>query len=409
VLFIGSSPFFLLKYIITNDTRFLLMLLFFIYFLGRKIIFRYWDTTLFSVVMLYVIWCFLSSFWSLVPTLSFVKAIILFIVSFSFITAGIEWVKSRPIQHSIDYLWFLATYTILLGVLGLFTGGSYVHSTGDIRVYKGLLDQSNLFGSILLMSMPYLFWKTYSNWHQFKRRLVYLTMTALAIYFLVLTVSRASILGALIFLLFFLLSLPRSSKMIMLILTTVIAINFMVFTDNSAFVEKLNHYMYKGQANQKLLMSRLGMWEITYKGAVEGGWTGLGYGASLGHENNDLTKRLNNNTYIGTEKSNVPLAIVEETGLVGLVFYYAMILVVLYKLLRLFLSTKVAGVKVLIGIITGIIFGMLAHSFFEDWWSAASAPESMYFWLLIGIVRGLEIARIRDIHFPMHQFQSESN
>ena len=176
--------------------------------------------------------------------------------------------------------------------------------------------------------------------------------------------------------------------------------------DKGLLNDKINQYLYKGHLTHKILYTRLGAWELTYEGAVKGGLIGLGYGASYGHDTDDLTHRITMSYFGGAEKSNVPLAIVEETGLAGLLFYCMLIGVVSYKILKLFISARRPEYRVLIGILAGIFFGFLVNSLFENWWGSAGSPESVYFFALIGVIRGLEIAKNRD---TVHRISFSSN
>ncbi|EKD70808.1 MAG: hypothetical protein ACD_46C00388G0001, partial [uncultured bacterium] len=42
------------------------------------------------------------------------------------------------------------------------------------------------------------------------------------------------------------------------------------------------------------------------------------------------------------------------------------------------------------------------HSMLEAWWSSPGSPESIYFWMLIGVIKGLEILSLKEWHKENH-------
>src|SRR5262249_8035860 len=83
-------------------------------------------------------------------------------------------------------------------------------------------------------------------------------------------------------------------------------------------------YIRKGAADEEgLLRSRRQEWEESLRLAEEGGWIGGGYGVTIG--DTSFTGGLTAVGY-GREKGNSQLAIVEETGVIGFVFYLLLLL-----------------------------------------------------------------------------------
>ena len=129
---------------------------------------------------------------------------------------------------------------------------------------------------------------------------------------------------------------------------------------------------------------------------MNGGWLGFGYGASEGKTEFSLTSTLISNHY-GREKGNSQLAILEETGIIGFILYLIVVLLLTLKLFILFVRSKDPEIRALIGLLAGAFFGMILHSSFEAWWNSPGSPESIYFWTLVGIIKGLEILNSKDL------------
>ena len=85
------------------------------------------------------------------------------------------------------------------------------------------------------------------------------------------------------------------------------------------------------------------------------------------------------------------MAIVEETGLVGLGLYGFLLITLFTPLISAHLRERSRDGKVILGLITGAVAGLILESFFEAWWVAPGCAESAYFWSLAGV--GLGIAR----------------
>jgi O-antigen ligase len=91
----------------------------------------------------------------------------------------------------------------------------------------------------------------------------------------------------------------------------------------------------------------------------------------------------------GREKGNSQLAIVEETGVIGLVFYAFFLSALFSYLFRAFRGASDERAKVALGLVTGALLGMTFQSVFEAWWVAPGSPESAFFWAIAGLGLGL--------------------
>ena len=365
------------------------------------------DTQLFLILLLYLVWCFLTSFWSNIPFLSFSKSCLFFITSITVMSAGIEWVRLHPVEHCFDYLRIFTAIILLAGFIGFYFRSSYDRE-GTITLYSGLVHGANMFGTLLAMSLPFLLWNGYKNWTKTTHRIKWIVLIGSCLMFLVLSLSRSAIMAAALTSLGFLINLNLNKKIYFLSLSIIFV--FIVFAINPSLVTNtLTKYLYKAglpTQTQSLFFTRKTSWESSYDGAVQGGWFGLGYGISNGKDNDfSLSSRLTSQGY-GREKGNSQLAIVEETGLVGFMIYTLLIFTIAIKLAKLHINAHTREDKILIGIVSGIFMGLLAQSCFEAWWTSPGSPESVYFWTLVGVIRGLEIVmRKREIRQNIYHLE----
>jgi O-antigen ligase len=120
--------------------------------------------------------------------------------------------------------------------------------------------------------------------------------------------------------------------------------------------------------------------------AKQGGLFGAGYGVSI--NGGEFSGGLTTFGY-GREKGNTQLAIVEETGIVGLALYMLIVVSLVARLWKAFSAAGDRNLRALIGIVTGSIVGELVIGAFEAWWVAPGSPESIWFWAMVGVALGL--------------------
>lgn len=354
--------------ILTGSVRWLFLIILFLLLITRKNLFRFFNAPLALLLFISIGWCLFTSIWSSIPELSLMKGALYAIMVPILILAGIEWTKSFPWEKSLDYLWMLASLVLLSAL----SRHQYV--------------ASNQFGFVVASSFPFFLWMTYRKWMKKTERLLWLFFTVCLFSLIFLSFARTSILIVLSILLCFFLNLRMSRKVTIFLCGSIILMGFILF-NSSLVIAKINYYVYK-RGNATVLQSRQSTWQRSYDGATEGGWTGLGFGVSLNYETFDLAKGFS--TY-GREKGNSQLAIIEETGLIGLFLYFVLVSYLLSRFIILNLKARDRDLKVLVAILTGIFLGLIAGSIFEGWWYAPFAPETIYFWLMIGVTRGLEI------------------
>ena len=364
--------------VFTPTTRWIFLLL----LLGHLVIRRRFLMGLnsaFGVSLLaYCIWCMLTSIWSEVPELSVAKSTAFVLVSLTFVSAGYFWVEKRSNANAIGYLIPIAILTLCAGLMG--NSEAKIGGT-NLKIYGGLT-HPNALGAMIVMSLPVLLWIAYKERKKPLARWIWVALVAVALAVLIRTVSRASILGAAMVLILFLMSLKiRVTAFYSLLIMGALLIAASV--DAELIHATYHDYLLKGQTEKKgILFSRERVWDKSYENAIAGGWFGAGYGVTIGDTvfEGGLTAQA-----YGREKGNTELAIVEETGMVGLTLYVILLLTLFTPLISAYIGEKDRDAKVVLGLITGGLCGITVTSLFEAWWVAPGSPESAFFWGLAGV------------------------
>jgi hypothetical protein len=364
--------------VFTTTTRWAFLLALTLYLLARRRLFLGMQSYAGAALLLYCAWCVSTVTWSLVPQLSFEKSAAFSLLAVAFVSAGRDWIHERGAQRALN---FLAPITVI-GLFAAVSGRVSPGGPGAVSLVEGLTDNPNMLGSLLAMTLPLLLWSAYKYRAQPQARWIFFLLVAAAIVLLARTHSRSAILdaGMLAFVFCLSLALPRSIFILLLIASSL----FVALAAGTAVLDiTYEDYVLKGGSRQEdILFSREGVWQQSYENAKEGGWYGVGYGATAGDTNfqGGLTA-----VGYGREKGNAQLAIVEETGLVGLGLYGILLLGLFSPLIGAHRREKNPDMKVALGIIIGALAGLTAMSVFEAWWVAPGSAESAFFWSLAGV------------------------
>ncbi|HLB41817.1 MAG TPA: O-antigen ligase family protein [Gammaproteobacteria bacterium] len=380
--------------IFNENTRWFFFITLFIFLILRKSLIRSWNPVLALTLLFYIIWCFLTSFWSNIYILSLLKSIMLGLVIVTMVTAGIEWVKTHSWENSINYIGLLAYITLFAAFLGKIDSSAAPISEG-LTSYRGsFVTGSNMLGFYMAASFPFFLWKMYIQKVNGKKYVGRLCLMLACLYFLAASISRGAIAATIATLAGFILSLSLTKKITIFILIVLISGAAFVFYYEEV-INTATTYIYKTESATDLFSSRKLLWQRSYDGAIAGGLTGLGYGVTAEDDNFKLEYGLTSSHY-GQEKGNSQLAIIEETGLIGFMLYIVLLITLISKLFRLYIAVANPHQRVLVGILAGMFVGMIIQSCVEGWWGAPGGPETVYFWLLVGIMRGLEITIVKN-------------
>jgi hypothetical protein len=374
------------SFIFTPSTRWSFLAVLALYLLLKNRMMYGFHSRFGLALLIYCAWCLLTSAWSMVPELSIAKSAAMILIALSFVSAGYWWSFDRGSLNAMNYL----VPVTAMGLFASVSGGanSEVFGTRGVVLYQGLTS-SNMLGSLAAMSIPLLLWNAYRHRTKLKIiKIIWIALLVIDIAVLMRTHARASILCAGAIGIGFCLSLKLRKAGFVLVLMA--AVLLVAASTDSAFLDSMySEYVLKG-ATQKsgIIFSREQVWLRSYENAEQGGWFGIGYGATVGAT--EFGGGLTALGY-GREKGNSQLAIVEETGLVGLGLYGILLITLFAPLISAHLRERSRESKVILGLITGAVAGLTLQSVFEAWWVAPGSAESAYFWSLAGV--GLGIAR----------------
>lgn len=383
--FVGVAVTFLSP-VFTTSTRWAFMLLLLSYLLVKGQVWRPLRTRFGMLTLLFGVLSLLTTLWSEQPMLSLMKAAAFLMVAVACLAGGYHWARLQSLDRTFEYLLPLLVVALLAGILGRFSTQAVVVS-GSTIMYQGLVVGSNMFGSMLSMCMPLLFWKMQLHRGSNRALALWMLLTLLALYYLFIASSRAAILITLVTWLGLSFSFHFAKRLKVVLVAALLALNAVMVVPG-LFERFQEQYIFKNQ-NRELgvLYTREEVWQVSYEQAVKGGWFGGGYGVTIGGSDT-FSGGLSSFGY-GREKGNSQLAIVEETGKVGFAIYLLSLVALFQKLARTLSLTPDRRHRAILWLVIGALGGMVIGSVFEAWWVAPGSPESVHFWVLAGIGLGL--------------------
>ena len=247
----------------------------------------------------------------------------------------------------------------------------------------------NSFGAIMAVAAtPMLFWGFLTA--QTRQRKFLLNVELLLAWTLLLSsYSRAAIGGAFAASVLICLSLGQYRLLIKgislgVLVATCVAIVLprqIDSADGSASVSET--FLYKGKEGQGLWGSRVGPWRETWNVIREKPWFGSGFGTSA--TTADMTKMEyaahHTDTWVTREHGNSYLAILEWTGLLGVVPFYFLAILSAGNAGRVFLWLRRSGNAFSPALpAAAIIVAGLIDAMFEDWLFAVGYYICLFFW-----------------------------
>ncbi|MGH6823205.1 MAG: hypothetical protein ACRECP_08485 [Methylocella sp.] len=387
VAFVGPTVSYV-NSVFNTETRWLVLACLLMYLLLTRKLFRCLNGGFGLMLFANVLWCFLTWSWSDVPELTGAKAIAFAGVTLAATSGGMEWARTRRGDSLMAGLFPFTFLAIFAGFFGYSMPGASVDAGGGVTLYRGLTGNPNMLGMLAAMGLPYAVWRLYSSGRPGAPRHAYFVSVGLLIALVLielLSMSRASFLVMGCIMVLYLLAQQMRRQAMYVLAITVVAV-VAVLAAPVSIHDNFRRFAHKGNPDADIFFSRRGLWEVSYGQALKGGWFGGGYGVTIGETG--FGGGLSAFGY-GREKGNTQLAITEELGLIGLGLYGLLHARLFVHLARTFKQIRTRDEKVAFGIVTGAILGMTVNSVFEAWWVAPGAPESPYFWGLVGIALGL--------------------
>jgi O-antigen ligase len=341
----------------------------------------------FSLILLYVSWCFTTYFWSEIPQLTLMKSAALFVMAFSMSLSGYSWSMRNQREKVFDFLLPVAVVTLLASILGVNNDEGFMSPNKGLRLFQGLTGNPNMLGILTSMTLPYVLWQVFKNRTKPYRNMFWIFVCACIMALLFFTLSRASILMAFMIQGGFLLAFQlRRIMLVSYIGCLLLAGLYITVPEMKDRLEDKIIYKFS-TPEQGFFLSRKWIWQESYEQAKLGGVFGGGYGITIGMS--EWQEAGLSSVNYGREKGNSQLAIVEETGIVGLLLYALLLVLLLGYLFKAFRSASYGNDKTALGLALGTLSGMIAHSAFEAWWDAPGSPEFVVFWATAGVGLGL--------------------
>lgn len=360
-------------------------------------------------------WFLITSFWSSYPEISASRALYFILISGGCISAGILWVR----YSSKDVFAFLLPANILVLLLCLFSLVTNIPydswSIGRGYGFGGFFGHQNLLASVILFTLPSIFFKLLQLIKSGRLSVIkntkpqisanhlllttyyfpliaYCLLLTANLLLLVLTYSRSAIAALISGVIVFLL-LSKNWKVLFYSFIIIVILALVIYSTPS-----LNQLTGKiiNKDFPEIYSSRMWMWEPSYKAALEGGIFGLGYGMS----HPDIKPGSAGDHYEGKrfvrEKGNSILALVEETGLVGLILFVLPLILLIKRSWmdewmnenqsKIHIQSHQGGQAFNHTIILSAIIAFIVHAQFEAWWVGVGSVQLPLFFLYLGVI-----------------------
>ena len=343
-------------------------------------------------IFLHLILCFwfiLSSFWSDYAIITIYKSIAYSLVSISIFFATSHWAEKKDLKNKLDFMiicLFLALIACMAGTIDS-SISNYINLSTAFTVYSGIVNNPNALGAMILMVLPFCLWKiTISRGIIFKIVwsffIIVLTLTAFLSY------ARSSLIGIVLLLLIYLFS-RKKSKIIISLITSLSIVSIIFLTFQTADDLIIDRYIYKSfDRGGTILFSREENWRDSFEAAKEGGLFGAGFGVAIGSENVSIKGFSASASGYGREKGNGILAIIEESGLIGLGLATWFNFYVLLTARRAYIITKNFQERTLLTILCGALFSISIFGFGEAYIVAPGTFEFAIYFAYLGALSG---------------------
>lgn len=392
-LFLCVSP--SLSFLFNGTTRWGFLVIGMLWVVSRNqwgMIFR---SPLALVTILLFAWPILTVTWSLNTGLSLVKVTGFVAVSCTMFALGAAWAWNRGEQSLNLLVPFMVVYFLILLTAGIPTEVA----SGYGQLYEGA-GNPNLTGIAAAFCVPLVLYRMFV--HGGSHRLIWWMILLALIYVLLAALSRNAMLVAGITGFGCLIGMGAKRKTILMTIGAIAApMLVLVALLLPQIISSAGNFIYgaiimkgaleKAELEDTAWASRAIPFLEQARAAKEGGVLGGGYGAQIevGHYViiNNVPVYFKPGSY-KREKGNSALAIMEEQGLIGLAITAIWFLALFRVLIRQYRRAPPGNPRLLLGIMTAFLIGMLIHSMFEAWWVSPGSLEALVFWSMAGLTYG---------------------
>jgi O-antigen ligase len=350
-----------------------------------------------AVIFLFPVYSLLTSLWSVYPVITLQRSLYLMLLYAGILSAVYLYKKYLP-EKGIEFLIPANILIFLISLASLISGLPENSWTGGNGLgFMGFAGHQNTLASAVMFTLPgiiYLWIRkrnieselnnnsshswSLSHWNK-KNFVPVILLLAANIILIVLTYSRAVLLAVGIGLLIYLI-LTKSYKTLLAGFLIVITV-FIMFLNFQSVSQSINQILSKH--GWDILATRTLLWQSSVEAAKLGGVNGLGYGVSspdiiLPEGTGSYFK---DNMYI-REKGNSTLALIEETGVIGLILFI-MPLVLLF-IRRNDARNPIPGKNNLSVILFASLAAFIIHAQFEAWWVGPGSIQFPMFLIFVG-------------------------
>jgi O-antigen ligase len=323
-------------------------------------------------IWLFVGWCYISGALGVTPKESLARVTSFAILTFlSFHLLPSLFSGRRVLSSAVD-----SYFTI--GILILLVSGAYfLSSPGSVfigRRFSGILLNPNTFGSLaaglIIISLSRLF-------SGGKRRFYYLALSVFLSYLLLISLSRASYFAATFGSFSLLWLLRRKSLLFYLTLAFVVFFSCYFIISGTLPPLNLDYYLRLSQADPTT--GRLAIWVHIIEAWKERPWFGVGLGGTVPDEALTGGGRLGG--------FSAYLALLGETGIIGLVLFLIFLSISIYLLYSVRLRALVISDRNLMSYSSAaisLILAYAANSLFEGYFSSVGTPITVLVFILVG-------------------------
>lgn len=360
----------------------------------KKLILNKKTIQIFGIVILFPVWTALTAFWSLNPLTTFLKGMNFVFVVTGLFSALLMWVKY--VNGNFFKLFLPANLLIVLtSIFSLVTGiPNDAWDIGHGLSFAGFFGHQNVMGMALMFTLPGVFgllkdkkisFKNDNNssiilgeqstekTKKAKQRYFFLILITLNLFFIIITYSRSVILSLFIGVIVYLI-ITKAYKLLIGIGGVFTLGALLYFTTTP-----VNQTIYKVASKHgwDILATRTYLWKPSYEAAKIGGVNGIGYGMSApgiylsGAE--DLAK---SQEHYYREKGNSALAIIEETGLIGIGIIFSLFFL-------WFRKTFECRQNISDLILLSLTFCFIVQSNFEGWVGGGSPQLQLFIPVII--------------------------
>jgi O-antigen ligase len=332
------------------------------------------------LVCLYIFltYSFVTTFWTENLVLSLAKWVLYASLALALFLTGATIGQSGGSENPFEPLKWAVIPMVLTSLLALATGRGWVE--GNFRAYSG---NSNALGASLMLTAPWLIYELKllprsSAWH---RRWIYFLCGGLVLVMLE-THSRAALVALLLQGLIASRYVSSTRKMKLVYVTVTVLVLTYAVSGAGLFDRFYNTFVEKNRS--AVFSSREDQMDHSWEAAQQGGMFGAGFGVSVG-----LSRYWEEGTTFSSasrEKGNSTFAIMEETGIVGLLLY-AGVLVALFAVLKRSCRTSDPDRRLIALIAIGYFCAALLHGQFEAWFLSFGPDVSVY-WATLGLAIG---------------------